>query len=164
MGRSHLPLKLSQKCAASTGYCCNAPSQIKCPEGYFCTGNTDEKTACPDNTVSKESSAVKTDCVCKTGFMGSDWRSVLDLVNSRRLQEVYPAMDLALALSPTTSDGMEKDDLMSLQGCHHSPFVQKGRLLADFRISRLRFAFSRLRFAWVSLGVVCGADPGSGLH
>jgi hypothetical protein len=36
-----------------------------------------------------------------------------------------------------------------------SPF---GRSPADFRISQLRFAFSRLRFAWVASGVVCGAD------
>ena len=33
----------------------------------------------------------------------------------------------------------------------------------DFRISQLRFAKRRLRFALVSPGVVCGADPGSGL-
>ena len=39
-----------------------------------------------------------------------------------------------------------------------------GRSPADFRISLLRFAFSRLRFASVSYGVVCGADPGSGLY
>ena len=39
-----------------------------------------------------------------------------------------------------------------------------GRSSADFRISRLRFALSRLRFAWVSPGVVCGTDPGSGLY
>ena len=41
------------------------------------------------------------------------------------------------------------------------PFV-----MADFRISWLRFAFSRLRFAWVSPAVVCGAgaDPGSVLY
>ena len=48
------------------------------------------------------------------------------------------------------------------QGGHHSPFVQflkrlgLGRSPADCRISRLRFAFSRLRFAWVSPGVVWG--------
>ena len=34
---------------------------------------------------------------------------------------------------------------------------------ADFRINQLRFAKNRLRFAWVSPGVVCGTDPGSGL-
>jgi hypothetical protein len=33
-----------------------------------------------------------------------------------------------------------------------------GRSPAAFRISRLRFAFSRLRFAWVSPGVVCGTE------
>jgi hypothetical protein len=38
-----------------------------------------------------------------------------------------------------------------------------GRSPVDCRISRLRFAFSRLRFACVSPGVVCGSDPGSGL-
>ena len=37
-----------------------------------------------------------------------------------------------------------------------------GRSPADFRINRLRFAFSRLRFAWVSRWVVCGVDPGNG--
>jgi len=41
-----------------------------------------------------------------------------------------------------------------------SPF---GRSPAYCLISRLRFAFSRLRFVWVSPGVVCGAGPGSGL-
>ena len=50
---------------------------------------------------------------------------MLGLVNSRRLQEVRPAKDLALALSETPSDGMEKDDLRSLQGCHHSPFIPR---------------------------------------
>ncbi len=50
------------------------------------------------------------------------------------------------------------------QGCHRNPFVRT--MPADCRISlnRLRFAFSRLRFAWESPGVVCGADPGSGLY
>ncbi len=32
------------------------------------------------------------------------------------------------------------------------------------RISRQRFVFSRLRFAWVSPGVVYGVDPGSALY
>ena len=63
------------------------------------------------------------------------------------------------------------------QGCRHSPFVQRplalmlvhialfaGRSPADCRISRLRFAFSRLKFARMSTGVVCLADPGSGLY
>ncbi len=35
----------------------------------------------------------------------------------------------------------------SIPGGYLSPFV--GRSLADFRISRLRFPFSRLRFAYV---------------
>jgi hypothetical protein len=39
-----------------------------------------------------------------------------------------------------------------VQGCHHSPLVRP-----DFRTSRLRFAF-------LSPGEVCGADPGSGLY
>jgi hypothetical protein len=39
-----------------------------------------------------------------------------------------------------------------------------GLLPADFRISRLRFAFSRLRFVWVSSGIVCRTDPASGLY
>ena len=34
-----------------------------------------------------------------------------------------------------------------------------GRSPADFHISLLRFAFSRLRFSSVSYGVVCCADP-----
>ena len=37
--------------------------------------------------------------------------------------------------------------------------ISYGRSPADFRISRLRCAFSRLRFAWVYLGSVCGTRP-----
>ena len=48
------------------------------------------------------------------------------------------------------------------QGAYLSPFVRRSP--ADFRISQLRFAKSRLRFACVSPGVVCGSDRGSGLY
>jgi hypothetical protein len=43
-----------------------------------------------------------------------------------------------------------KTQIAHKQACRHSPFVGDD-YPADFRISRLRFAFSRLRFAWVSV-------------
>ena len=52
-------------------------------------------------------------------------------------------------------------DLLYPSGCGYN---RPDDYPADFCISRLRFAFSRLRFAWVSPGVVCGADPGNGLY
>jgi len=109
MGGSHLPLK----CAASSGYFCNASSsKVKCPEGHFCTGNTAEKTACPDNTVSKELSVVKTDCVCKTGFTGPDGGPCLACEQGKFKTATGSApCQGPLALSPPPSDGMEKDDL-----------------------------------------------------
>ena len=42
--------------------------------------------------------------------------------------------------------------------------IPAGRSTTDFRMIHLRFIFSRLRFVCVSPGVVCGTDPGSGLH
>ena len=99
------------QCAASSGYFCNtSSSKVKCPEGHFCTGNTAEKTACPDNTVSKELSFVKTDCVCKTGFTGPDGGPCLACEQGKFKTATGSApCQGPLAHSPPPGDGMEKD-------------------------------------------------------
>jgi hypothetical protein len=63
---------------------------------------------------------------------------------------------------------MQLQGSVACEGASHilrdCSWASLGSGVCDFRIGRLRFACTRLRFAWVSPGVVCGADPGSGLY